>query len=56
MGAGPIYSQYRYYTARSGYDYLLYQYSGSFTYVGITDAKITLTYLLYRNKKVKENR
>lgn len=54
-GAGPIYSQYRYYTSKTSHEHLIYQYSGTFTYVGVTDAKITLTYLLYRKIKRKES-
>lgn len=53
LGVGPLYSQYRYYEGRSNNQRLVFQYNGKFNYVGPTDAKITLRYLIYRDKKVK---
>ena len=53
LGVGPMYSRYRYYVGRSNNEHLMFQYSGSFTYFGITDARISLTYLLYHNRKIK---
>ncbi len=55
LGVGPMYSRYRYYIGRSNNEHLMFQYSGSFTYFGITDARISLTYLLYHNRKIKKN-
>lgn len=54
LGVGPMYSRYRYYVGRSNNEHLMFQYSGSFTYFGITDARISLTYLLYHNRKIKK--
>lgn len=51
LGFGPMYTRYRYYEGRSNNEHLMYRYSGTFTYFGITDAKVTLTYLLYYYKK-----
>lgn len=51
LGFGPMYTRYRYYEGRSNNEHLMYRYSGTFTYFGVTDAKVTLTYLLYYNKK-----
>lgn len=55
LGVGPMYSRYRYYIGRSNNEHLMFQYSGSFTYFGITDARISLTYLLYHNRKIKND-
>ena len=55
LGVGPMYSRYRYYVGRSNNEHLMFQYSGSFTYFGITDARISLTYLLYHNRKIKND-
>lgn len=51
LGVGPIYSKYRYYVGRSNNEHLMYQYSGTYKYFGLTDAKITLTYLFWTKKK-----
>ena len=53
LGVGPMFTQYRYYIARNNNQYLVYQYSGTMQYFGVTDAKVTLRYLLHYNKKVK---
>lgn len=51
IGVGPMYTRYRYYEGRSNNEHLMYRYSGTFTYFGVTDAKVTLTYLLYYKKR-----
>jgi hypothetical protein len=51
LGVGPIYSKYRYYVGRSNNEHLMYQYNGTYKYFGLTDAKITLTYLFWTKKK-----
>lgn len=53
LGVGPMFTQYRYYIARNNNQYLAYQYSGTMQYFGVTDAKVTLRYMLHYNKKVK---
>lgn len=55
LGVGPMFTRYRYYEGRSNNEHLMYRYSGKFSYFGVTDAKVTLTYLFYCNKKVKQN-
>lgn len=54
-GGGPVFTRYRYYIEvdRSNSEHLVYQYSGKLTYFGITDAKVSLRYLIHYNKKVK---
>lgn len=54
LGVGPMYTRYRYYEGRSNNEHLMYRYSGTFSYFGLTDAKVTLTYLMYYNKKQKK--
>ena len=51
IGVGPMYTRYRYYEGRSNNEHLMYRYSGKFTYFGVTDAKVTLTYLFYYKKR-----
>lgn len=51
LGVGPMFTQYRYYEGRSNNQHLMYQYKGTFQYLGITDAKVSLRYLFYYNKK-----
>ena len=53
LGVGPLYTHYRYYEGRSNNEHLMYQYKGKWQYFGITDAKVTLTWLFYRERKVK---
>ncbi|MBQ7640721.1 MAG: DUF3575 domain-containing protein [Bacteroidales bacterium] len=53
VGGGPLFTQYRYYVGRSNNEHLVYQYSGKLTYFGVTDAKVSLRYLIHYNKKVK---
>lgn len=53
LGAGPLYTRYRYYEGRSNNEHLMYQYKGTWQYFGITDAKVTLTWLFYRTRNVK---
>ncbi len=53
VGGGPIFTRYRYYIGRSNNEHLMYQYSGRLTYFGVTDAKVSLRYLIHYNKKVK---
>ena len=53
IGAGPLYTHYRYYEGRSNNEHLMYQYKGKWQYFGITDAKVTLTWLFYRERKVR---
>ncbi len=53
VGGGPIFTRYRYYIGRSNNEHLMYQYSGHLTYFGVTDAKVSLRYLIHYNKKVK---
>ena len=50
LGAGPLFSQYRYYEGRSNNQHLVYQVSGKMNYFGPTDAKVTLRYMFYRKK------
>lgn len=50
IGAGPLFSQYRYYEGRSNNQHLVYQVSGKMNYFGPTDAKVTLRYMFYRKK------
>lgn len=54
LGIGPLYSRYRYYIGRSNNEHLVYQYSGSFSYFGITDARVSISYLFTAKKKVKK--
>lgn len=51
IGVGPMYTRYRYYEGRSNNEHLMYRYGGTFTYFGVTDAKVTLTYLFYYKKR-----
>ena len=53
LGVGPMYTRYRYYEVTTDYKHLMYQHSGTTQYFGVTDAKITLSYLFYINKKQK---
>ena len=53
LGGGPLVTRYRYYMGRSNNEHLVYQYSGRLTYFGLTDAKVSLRYLIHYNKKVK---
>ena len=53
VGGGPLVTRYRYYIGRSNNEHLVYQYSGKLTYFGVTDAKVSLRYLIHYNKKVK---
>ena len=53
VGGGPVITRYRYYIGRSNNEHLVYQYSGRLTYFGVTDAKVSLRYLIHYNKKVK---
>ena len=55
IGFGPMLTQWRYYIGRSNNEHLVWQYSGTSRYFGVTDAKVTLTYLFYVNKKQKKN-
>ena len=51
LGAGPILTRYRYYEGRSGNEYLMYRYSGTWQYWGVTDARVGLTWIIYHKKK-----
>ena len=51
IGFGPMFTQWRYYIEKTSNQHLVYQYSGKSQYFGVTDAKITLTYLFHANKK-----
>lgn len=51
LGVGPMFTYYRYYEGRSNNQHLMYQYKGTFQYLGITDVKVSLRYLFYYNKK-----
>ena len=53
VGGGPLFTKYRYYVGRSNNEHLVYQYSGKLSYFGVTDAKVSLRYLIHYNKKVK---
>lgn len=44
-GVGPIYSQYRYYEGRSNNEHLMFQYRGTWSYFGPTDARVSLSWL-----------
>ena len=54
IGFGPLFTYYRYYEGRSSNEHLMFQYRGNWRYLGVTDANITLTWLLYqaRNKRL----
>ena len=52
IGVGPMYTRYRYYEGRQNNQHLMYHYNGKFTYFGVTDAKVTLTYLFYYKKRI----
>ena len=54
LGVGPMYTRYRYYEGRQNNEHLMYRYSGTFSYFGVTDAKVTLTYLFYCNKRERK--
>ena len=51
VGVGPILTRYRYYEGRMKNQHLLYQYNGSWSYFGPTDAQVTLKWLFYHKKK-----
>ena len=51
LGLGPMYTRYRYYEGRSNNQHLMYRYSGTFRYFGMTDARVKLTYLFYAKKR-----
>ena len=51
VGIGPILTHYRYYEGRMANQHLMYRYSGNWQYFGVTDAKISITWLFYRKKK-----
>ena len=55
IGFGPMLTQWRYYQQKASNQHLVYQWSGKSQYFGVTDAKVTLTYLFYVNKKQKKN-
>lgn len=52
VSAGPMFTKYRYYEGRSNNEHLIYQYKGNLSYFGVTDAKVSLRYLIHK----KENR
>lgn len=54
LGLGPMYTRYRYYEGRSNNQHLMYRYSGTFRYFGITDARVKLTYLFYAKKRIRK--
>ena len=54
LGVGPMYTYYRYYEGRQNNEHLMYRYSGNFTYFGVTDARVTLTYLFYYKKRIRK--
>lgn len=51
VGAGPLFTQYRYYEGRSNNQHLAFRFKGNLDYFGATDAKITLKYLIGIKKK-----
>ena len=51
IGFGPMFTKWRYYVGRANNQHLMWQYNGTSQYFGVTDAKVTLTYLFYVNKK-----
>lgn len=51
LGLGPMFTWYRYYEKRPNSEYLMFRYNGQLTYFGITDAKVSLRYLICRKKK-----
>ena len=55
IGFGPMFTQWRYYQEKASNQHLVYQWSGKSQYFGVTDAKVTLTYLFYVNRKHKKN-
>ncbi|MBP5488299.1 MAG: DUF3575 domain-containing protein [Bacteroidales bacterium] len=55
IGFGPMFTQWRYYEKKSTSQALVYKYSGNSKYFGPTEAKVSLTYLFYVNRK-KNNR
>lgn len=53
LGFGPLFTRYRYYEGRSNNEHLMFQYRGTWRYFGLTDAKISLVWLLYNKRKIK---
>lgn len=51
LGLGPLFSWYRYYEGRSNNEHLMFRYNGQFNYFGVTDAKISVHYLIFRKKR-----
>ena len=51
VGAGPAYTQYRYYELSTGNEHLLFRNKGNRWYFGLTDAKIGLTWIFYRKTR-----
>ena len=56
LGVGPLFTRYRYYEGRSNNEHLMFQYRGTWRYFGLTDAKISLVWLLYNNRKIKSQK
>lgn len=56
LGFGPLVTRYRYYEGRSSNEHLMFQYPGWWIYSFVTDAQVTLTWLLYNEKNKKARR
>ena len=56
LGVGPLFTRYRYYEGRSNNEHLMFQYRGNWRYLALTDAKISLVWLLYYNRKTKSKK
>lgn len=53
LGVGPMFSRFRYYVGQAENQHLIFQKEGTFTYFGVTDARIAIGYLFYHKKKDK---
>ncbi|MFR9524002.1 MAG: DUF3575 domain-containing protein [Rikenellaceae bacterium] len=51
LGVGYLKTDYRYYEGRQNNEYLVWQHDGRYTWLGPTKAKVSLVWMLHRNKK-----
>ena len=51
LGLGYMKTDYRYYEGMENNEYLVWQYNGSYTWIGPTKAKVSLVWMLNTNKK-----
>ena len=50
IGAGPLLTRYRFYEGVSNNEHLMFRYRGVWRYFGPTDARLSLTWLIWRHK------